>query len=186
MEVHFEDGVGERLREMLENGEVDIILCNNGLVGEGYTSTTLRNDSLLLVTSVSHPLCCFPGETDDPYETVDLHTLKKERFILLPRTHTLRHTIDLLLNQIGLVLPSYQEVSRQEAALHLTSMGRGIAFTLNSYLPLFDLPAPILCYHIMQIKKPVTYNAIYQTGHFSPEFCSCLLDELGKICNKPY
>lgn len=162
----FIESYGENLFHLLKEGQLDLILCNQYKRLPELALQTLGEDDLLLIASEEKALPC--SEKDSRYPAVNLNDILDETFLLLTEKTSLRILVDSILRQYSLHLEHSEEIKRQEASLHLASMGYGLAFTLSSYLPLFQFSRPVKCYHILQHRKPIPFVAASLPGHFPP------------------
>ena len=172
----FVENFGSVLFRMLRRKGLDAILCSD-VWAEGHVpeieKVRLRDDVLLLACPHGYePVasCSRPGE---PYPVVRLPDIAAEKFLLVPREHSMRRLIELFQEQAGVVLAHVREVNRQEAALHLASFGEGLAFTLDSYLPYFQLPRPVDFYAV-EGAPPSGISLMYLKGRLDDRTVAAL------------
>lgn len=202
--IQFIDRTGRELIQMLEERRVDLILCSQINLPSNLDIQVLRKDTLLLAAAENMVLPCIPGDSnmgcqvrppktslcgsasvdglkEGFYDIVDLQQVMDYNFLLLPAGTSMFTLINQILWRSKLSLPHFQEINRQESSLHLASMGYGLAFTLDSYLPMFQLPKPVKCYRILQHMEPVNYVAASYPGQLPPELYKQMIGILREV-----
>lgn len=121
--VHFRQVVEPTsvMKQMLENGEIDMCLTFAQIEGTDIEWTPVRTEEIYLLVPDQHSLA---GR-----ESVSLHELKDESFIGLRSGYWFRTLTDsLCLKNAGFTPQPSIEVDEVDAALLLIKHGHGIAF----------------------------------------------------------
>ena len=90
LDVVFNENHGENLFNMLERGEIDLLLHNHMRQIPGISAEFLMKDRLLFITPKNHLLNAYGIKSAKPYPWIDLSWFKNENFMLLPEAYTLR------------------------------------------------------------------------------------------------
>jgi len=122
-----------QLREMLHNGELDMIVCALSKKNEPYEEILFSaKDPILLMASLTAKLDCYLAKKDDLYPTVDLDTLADTPMILHRNGASMRTYVDYLLKKADINPNICMEFETTASIANYVIAGAGIAF-LQSY-----------------------------------------------------
>lgn len=139
LEVIFHEDSGEILYNMLETGQLDLLLTNIRHSVEDTETIPLKEDRLLFVVPESHPFAGRFQIGDGPYPWIDLSLFREETFLLLPPSHSIRYYADQLFRSLGWFPEQVNIYLQTETVLRMISAGQGVGFVLESYLSYFQL-----------------------------------------------
>lgn len=161
------DGTRSELIEMLQSDSVDLILTNDVNLPEPWDRHPLRQDRLVLVSGNSQPPESFPVPGEQ-HPTVDVSKLGDRTFLMLTSQHSTYLLGKRILVSSG-ISPNLREgAAKHEATLNMVALGTELSFTLDSYLPMFRLLAPLNIYNILQEPNKVDYDMCCKPDRFPP------------------
>lgn len=175
------DGNRGELLERLQSGDLDLALTNDSDLPRDLEKTLLREDHIV-VAAAAHKEIPSYREPGRQLDTVDMTQLQNKLFLLLSPDHSTYVLAEHIFASAGIHPPRREMMGKHEATLNLVAMGKGITFTLDSYLPLFHLIAPLKAYYVKQFPQPVGYMMVNLRGHLpeklKPKLTTMLLNAL--------
>ena len=112
LDVVFNENHGENLFNMLERGEIDLLLHNHMRQIPGISAEFLMKDRLLFITPKNHLLNAYGIKSAKPYPWIDLSWFKNENFMLLPEAYTLREHAEQLFASLGWRPETIEKIGR--------------------------------------------------------------------------
>ncbi len=149
------------LFNMLERGEIDLLLHNHMRQIPGISAEFLMKDRLLFITPKNHLLNAYGIKSAKPYPWIDLSWFKNENFMLLPEAYTLREHAEQLFASLGWRPETIEIYTRTETILRLVTAGAGVGFIFESYLSYFNEERKPACFLIGNPPITVDYMAFY-------------------------
>lgn len=179
------DGQREELIDMFRENKLDLVLTNDVSFPEQYKRIPLRQDRLILVSGDKNPpqATLLPG---DALPTVDMRKLEKRTFLLQSSQHSTYFLGKRVIAASG-ISPKIQEgIARHEGTLNMTAIGDALTFSLDSYLPMFRLVAPVHAYYILQDPGIISYDMFCLPNRFPEALLAQLREMLASALQKEH
>ena len=167
LRVEFAEGKDRALKTMLSEGGIDFAITSefDGLKRDGFCAALLRNDTLFLAASEDDTAISSVAREANGKMTVHPRDVMDHVFLMLPVEFSMRRIVDKYLSSEKVKPLKAKEVSRHETALQMAAFGEGIAFTLDSFLPYFQITGRIRYYDV-DGAPAIRYSAMYRKDHF--------------------
>lgn len=154
------------LMRLMEQSQLDVILCNARERPEKFGYIPLKKDHLLVMLSPGNPAnekARFLSSMEFPW--LDLKYLENDLFIMQKKNQTIRTYIDRALEYCQVMPLRTMEISITETAAQMAAEGIGAAFSMENYIKTFHL------------KKPLNYFLTGDINHYA-DFCLIYRKEL--------
>ena len=171
IQVTLEERNQGELLNLLENNQLDVLLCNMTTATPGLCITRLYRDVVLFVVHGEHTLCHRSEyRADFPYPWIDLKLFQDELFFLQHPEQSLRHLSDLILEESGVKPSKVQLIRNIETAAQMAANGLGLSFSLESYLwhMHFVHQPKVFCTGIQPIYAE--FSAVYREDKVMPDY----------------
>lgn len=123
-----------QLREMLQHGEVDLIVCAwNRTYDASEEILFFLPEPMLLAAQKGTPLPSYLRQPNDRFPTVDLKDLSSEPFIFHSTRTSIRQHVEHLMKIGGITPHVCMELESSTSIINYVSNGAGIAFLQNAY-----------------------------------------------------
>ncbi len=188
--ITITSGTATELQGLFKHQESDIILINNTNMPSYLQTHLISEDQLLLAVSenIELPTCDDvdtathnTGSTNsNQFPMVDLQNLQKHKFLLIPKTRSLRNVVDRMFMDAHITPEHIKEFPQIEASLNFAALGEGIAFTLESYIPLMQPLEPLRYYRIKQHPDELDFVAVCNSQKITKQLEPQIIDVLRK------
>jgi DNA-binding transcriptional LysR family regulator len=186
IEIQLLERTGNQLTELVLDGKVDLILCNQSHqteMNDALEYIQVYEDDVVLVAPFSHETIDTTAVVAKKRPEINLETIKNEPFILLTPEQGLRKVADYICHMYKITPNILLETQNLETALSLASEGMGFTFIPASFIQYIKPQCQAMCFgfdkgsfkHIMSIcyrkdlylSKPLLYFIQLIQGHFS-------------------
>lgn len=164
MEISVKTGNMEHLKGLLQNHELDLLICNAANVDSAQMSTYLiYKERLLVAVPGLHPVnektVYIPGRS---FRYLDLSYLQGETLILQCREQSIRKDADRLLKEKN-VTPGYiWELDNIETAMQFVAEGLGIGFNREGYVAYMNYSKPVNYYGILSKEDSIDLLLVHR------------------------
>ena len=165
IDVQIYTGHLNELLQKLNDGQLDIVLCNQMTLDSRFKYIKLKKDHLLLAISPSNPAVEQGKHLKNfSYPYLDLEVLKEHRFILQENSQMIRQYTNAAFQHNHFQPLNTLTVNNIETAVQMASEGIGIAFTMESYV------------NTIRTNKPINYFLTGDVNRYG-YFCCCYTKE---------
>jgi len=171
VELSFAEGVIDELETMLNNNELDFIICNQIHAAKNYEYIKIADERLLFAVSKTHR---FAPLAVDKYrhglKWIDLRHFDGETFILQRPSQSQRVASDALMKSMNVKPGRIIEISNIETSNRMAALGAGVSFALETYVRHFNFqPSPD--YFLTGVEAPaLALVAAHKKGSYMPCF----------------
>lgn len=134
VEVVLKEGIMDKLKPMLKNCEIDLLLCNSGDIGPDMKRYLMFHEQLLVAVPERHPINekaqYVAGEK---HRHLDISYLENEKLILQNPAQSIRTDVDRLLSESRVTPGKIEEVVNIETAIQMVAEELGIGFNREGY-----------------------------------------------------
>ena len=181
VELFFVEDVIDLLEEMLNENELDLILCNKIRETKTFEYVRIAGERLLLATSREHPLANRSVRTlGAAHDWIDLRLFESETFILQRPDQTQRSLSEALMKKLKIAPGRIIEIQNIETSTRMSAMGIGVSFALETYAKRFHFePEPR--YFLVgprQEGEPhsAEFVAVRKKGSYMPAYVETAID----------
>lgn len=138
IKIFITEASSPELEQMIINGSVDISIMNLPIVSDQIAYEPIIDERIFIAAPPSQNIL-----PEKQFETIDIHTLKDELFILLYPGMRLRQITDKLFSEAGVKPNVLLETKSIDTSIRITAAGLGYTFAPEStalYSGLENLP----------------------------------------------
>ena len=155
----------------LQNGALDLIVCNQSQVFKQFDYIPIKKDHLLVAVPPNHRKVTHVEKMDGfNYPYLDLRDLQGETFILQNAAQVIRSFTDQAFLYCDMTPQKIIHISNIETAVQLASEGLGIAFCMESYVENIRTLKPINFYMVGDLDTYSELNIVYKKGRLETDY----------------
>ncbi len=152
IELTFRESNTKGLEEMMDNNQIDIIICSSTKEKSNQGYLYVCDDNLLLAMNKNNILTSkAKTKKGESYKWIDINDLKDEKFILPHEGQSMRESCEALFKSENFKPYEVMEIRNIETIMSLISKGFGVGFNRISYIS-----------HMSYIKNLVYYNVVQE------------------------
>ena len=171
IDLSFQEGNQGALRKLLDQDQLDLMLCNLAEPQSDLTYLPVYRDPVVFLVQNEHP-CARYAQYRDGFSRpwIDLKRFESEVFILQHEGQSLRRYANQVL-ELGGVQPLRTLLIRNiEASAQMASMGLGVAFCLESYLQYMHFVNPPQIFSVGERQQYAEFSVAYYKGKQLPDY----------------
>ena len=169
--MSFQEGNQGALRKLLDQDQLDLMLCNLAEPQSDLTYLTVYRDPVVFLVQNEHP-CARYAQYRDGFSRpwIDLKQFESEVFILQHEGQSLRHYANQVLESGGVHPLRTLLIRNIEASAQMASMGLGVAFCLESYLQYMHFVNPPQIFSVGERQQYAEFSVAYYKGKQLPDY----------------
>lgn len=160
-----------RLLIGLQNGELDLIVCNQTHVFKQFDYVPIKKDHLLVAVPPNNKNISHIKRMDGySYPYLELRDLKEATFILQNPDQTIRSFTDQAFLYCNMTPQKTFYITNIETAVQLASEGLGVAFCMESYVENIRTCKPVNFYMVGDLETYSQLNIVYKKGRIETDY----------------
>lgn len=181
VELTFQEGNQRVLRQLLDQDQLDLLLCNLVEPQENLSYIHICNDPVILLVQREHP-CARYAQYYEGFSRpwIDLKQFDSDVFILQHEGQSLRRYSDQILSEMDMHPARTLQIRNIETAAQMASLGLGVSFCLESYFRHMYFVSPPLAFSVGKEQVSAKFSAAYYAGKrlsdYAMHFVQCLKD----------
>lgn len=181
VELTFQEGNQRVLRQLLDQDQLDLLLCNLVEPQENFSYIHICNDPVILLVQREHP-CARYAQYYEGFSRpwIDLKQFDSDVFILQHEGQSLRRYSDQILSEMDMHPARTLQIRNIETAAQMASLGLGVSFCLESYFRHMYFVSPPLAFSVGKEQVSAKFSAAYYAGKrlsdYAMHFVQCLKD----------
>lgn len=181
VELTFQEGNQRVLRQLLDQDQLDLLLCNLVEPQENLSYIHICNDPVILLVQREHP-CARYAQYYEGFSRpwIDLKQFDSDVFILQHEGQSLRRYSDQILSEMDMHPARTLQIRNIETAAQMASLGLGVSFCLESYFRHMYFVSPPLAFSVGKEQVSAKFSAAYYAGKrlsdYAIHFVQCLKD----------
>lgn len=181
VELTFQEGNQRVLRQLLDQDQLDLLLCNLVEPQENLSYIHICNDPVILLVQREHP-CARYAQYYEGFSRpwIDLKQFDSDVFILQHEGQSLRRYSDQILLEMDMHPARTLQIRNIETAAQMASLGLGVSFCLESYFRHMYFVSPPLAFSVGKEQVSAKFSAAYYAGKrlsdYAMHFVQCLKD----------
>ena len=177
VELIFHEGNQRAMTEMLNQDQLDMILCNLMDAQKGLEYLDLWQDPVIFLVPAEHPCCRHAAYREDfLYPWVDLKEFEQDVFLLQHPGQSLRRYADRLLSECGVAPKRTMTIRNIETAAQITSENMGVSFCLESYYQHMNFVHRPKAFSVGSRQLTASFSVGYLRGKYLPEYAQGFID----------
>ena len=171
IDLTFQEGNQSALLRLLEQDQLDLLLCNLVDPKNHLTYLPIYRDPVVFLIQSDHPCgryAQYRSGFSRPW--IDLKQFESEVFILQHEGQSLRRYADQVLEEAGIRPIRTLLIRNIEAAAQMASMGLGVAFCLESYLEYMHFVNPPQVFSAGERQQCADFSVAYYPGKQLPDY----------------
>lgn len=182
VDISFAEGVMEYLEAMLENNELDLVLCNKTHASKGFEYIKIADEKLLLATSPNDPRIALARPIKgSPRRWIDLRLFAGETFILQRTRQSQRNFSDALMKRLKVSPSRVIEVQNIETSTRLAALGAGVSFVLDTYAKHFKFRPQPAYFSVGDEPFLVEFVAVRRKESYMPAYVEAAIEIIQSI-----
>ena len=181
VELTFQEGNQRVLRQLLDQDQLDLLLCNLVEPQENLSYIHICNDPVILLVQREHP-CARYAQYYEGFSRpwIDLKQFDSDVFILQHEGQSPRRYSDQILSEMDMHPARTLQIRNIETAAQMASLGLGVSFCLESYFRHMYFVSPPLAFSVGKEQVSAKFSAAYYAGKrlsdYAIHFVQCLKD----------
>ena len=162
VELTFQEGNQRVLRQLLDQDQLDLLLCNLVEPQENLSYIHICNDPVILLVQREHP-CARYAQYYEGFSRpwIDLKQFDSDVFILQHEGQSLRRYSDQILSEMDMHPARTLQIRNIETAAQMASLGLGVSFCLESYFRHMYFVSPPLAFSVGKEQVSAKFSAAY-------------------------
>ena len=171
IELIFQEGNQGVLLQLLEQEQLDLLLCNLVEPQKNLSYLPIYHDSIVFLIQGDHP-CSRYAQYREGFSRpwIDLKLFESEVFILQHEGQSLRRDANQVLAESNIRPQRTRMIRNIEAASQMAALGLGVAFCLESYLQYMHFADPPQIFSVGNVQRYAEFSAAYHKGRELPEY----------------
>lgn len=172
----------DALIENLLSGKVDFAIINTDVPHPNVTSEVIGREPILLAIPADHPLAGIGAKREgDVYPCVDIRLFLDCEFILQHPDQRTRQVADVIFREARIEPKIAMQIRSIDTAIRLVSLGCGICFAAETFLPRQSNPLPLKIFSLNTPAAVTQLSIAYLKNAYLPRY---FLDFIEIVKNK--
>lgn len=165
IEISVVEATSRQLERYISESEIDISMMHLPFLEIQADYEEILKDRFVMVFSEDHLLNRYKYEKGDRFPYIDPHHAKGQTFVLAFPYQRVRQICNRILEKADIEPNVMIQSTSVQTALRLASVGIGITFMPESYIPLFHSPRePVYCYMEDEYKAFWKFVVAFENG----------------------
>ena len=171
IELIFQEGNQGALRQLLDQEQLDLLLCNLAEPQKNLSYLPICHDPVVFLIQRDHPCSRYTQyRSGFSRPWIDLRQFESEVFILQHEGQSLRRYANQVLSESGIRPQRTLLIRNIEASSQMASLGLGVSFCLESYLQYMHFSDPPQVFSVGETHRFAEFSAAFRRGRELPEY----------------